>query len=239
MYVDPICRLMGPWASEITLPSIVLRILVSVILATIIGCERASKRHTAGLRTFVLVSLASTVAMLLDCYIAQTENHLFLLSVAAILSVAVISVNGILFSSRNQIKGLTTAAALWICAIIGLSAGAAFFTVTIVSFILLLFILSVMPMFEILLKNRSNHFEVHLELKSSQYLQEFITTCRKLGLLIDDVELNPAYANSGLSVYSVSLSIESAELKQYKAHKEIIEVLGTLDYVYHIEEMRS
>ena len=92
-------------------------------------------------------------------------------------------------------------------------------------------------MLEFYLKNRSNHFEIHLELKNSLNLQNFVTTIRKLGLRIDAIEMNPAYANSGLSVYSIAISISSAELKQYKTHKEIIEALRTLDYVYHIEEM--
>ena len=69
-------------------------------------------------------------------------------------------------------------------------------------------------------------------------LPDFIATLRKLGLVIDDIESNPAYANSGLSVFSVSLTITAAELKKYKTHSEIIEALGTLDEVSHIEEIR-
>ena len=80
---------------------------------------------------------------------------------------------------------------------------------------------------------------MHLELINSSYLQDFVTTIRKLGLKIDDIELNPAYVNSGLSVYSVAISISSKELKKYKTHKEIIEALSTLNYVYHIEEMHG
>ena len=64
-----------------------------------------------------------------------------------------------------------------------------------------------------------------------------MTTIRKLGLRVDDIEANPAYLNSGLSVYSVSVTIASQELKKYKTHSEIIEAIGTLEYVYYIEEM--
>lgn len=240
MFVDPIAKALGPWAYELTLGSIILRVLLSAVLSTVIGCERATKRHAAGVRTFVVVSLASTVAMVTDCCLTMlTPNHIYVLSAASIIAVATVSVNSVLYTSRNQIKGLTTSAALWACGIIGLTAGAGLFTLTIVSFALLLISLSWMPAFEIDLKNRSNYFEVHLELKSSQYLQEFITTIRRLGLSIDDIELNPAYASSGLSVYSISLSIHSAELKQYKTHEEVIEALSSLEYVYHIEEMKN
>lgn len=237
--MDPIAMKLGAWSVEIGAAAVIFRILLSVLLAAVIGCERSSKRHSAGLRTFILVSLASTVAMLLDIYLSSKGDELYIISAATVIAAAIISVNSMLFSSRNQIKGLTTSMGLWATGIIGLTAGAGLYTVTLVSFAALLCCLSLFPAFETYLKNRSNHFEVHLELKSSEYLQDFVTTIRRLGLFIDDIESNPAYVNSGLSVYSIAISIDSAELKKYKTHKEIIEALKTLDYIYHIEEMHG
>lgn len=237
--MDPIAMKLGAWSVEIGAAAVIFRILLSVALAAVIGCERSSKRHSAGLRTFILVSLASTVAMLLDIYLSSKGDELYIISAATVIAAAIISVNSMLFSSRNQIKGLTTSMGLWATGIIGLTAGAGLYTVTLVSFAALLCCLSLFPAFETYLKNRSNHFEVHLELKSSEYLQDFVTTIRRLGLFIDDIESNPAYVNSGLSVYSIAISIDSAELKKYKTHKEIIEALKTLDYIYHIEEMHG
>jgi putative Mg2+ transporter-C (MgtC) family protein len=234
---DPISSLLGAWASELSLQSVLLRVFLSVLLSAIIGCERSSKRHSAGLRTFMLVSLASTVAMILDTFVVfATESRFYLFSAATIIAVATISVNSMLYSSRSQIKGLTTAAGLWASGIVGLTLGAGLYTVTLIAFAALICCLMFFPAFEVFLKNRSNHFEFHLELKSSTYLQDFVTTIRKLGLAIDDIESNPAYANSGLSVYTVSVSIQSKELKKYKTHREIIDALKTLDYIHHIEE---
>ncbi len=233
--IDPIAKILGEWSQNLNGYSILFRILLSVCLAAIIGCERSSKRHSAGLRTFILVSLAMTVTMILDGYLMVTG--IYILSCAGIIGVAIISVHSLLVSSRSQIKGLTTAAGLWACAIIGLSVGAGYYTVTLISFGVLLCCLSVFPILERYLKNRSNHFEIHLELKNSSYLNNFVTTIRRLGLSIDDIEANPAYANSGISVYSIAISINSKELKKYKTHTEIIEALQSLDYIYHIEEM--
>mgnify|MGYP004628154743 CR=1 FL=1 len=237
--MDPIATRLGAWSVEIGAAAVIFRILLSVALAAVIGCERSSKRHSAGLRTFILVSLASTVAMLLDIYLSAKGDELYIISASTVIAAAIISVNSMLFSSRNQIKGLTTSMGLWATGIIGLTAGAGLYTVTLVSFAALLCCLSLFPAFETYLKNRSNHFEVHLELKSSEYLQDFVTVIRRLGLFIDDIESNPAYVNSGLSVYSIAISIDTAELKKYKTHKEIIEALKTLDYIYHIEEMHG
>lgn len=239
MIYDPIAEILGGWSSELGLWSVAFRIVISLVLSAIIGCERSSKRHSAGLRTFITISLASTVSMLVDlALISDTGIKVPLLSAATIISSAMISGNSVLFSSRNQIKGLTTSAGLWACGIVGLSAGAGFYTLTIVAFVTILLSLSLFPRIEIFLKNRSNHFEVHLELKNKNNLQDFVTTIRELGLRIDDIEANPAYLNSGLSVYTVAITISSDELKKYKTHTEIIEALRTLDYVHYIEEMR-
>ncbi len=236
--IDPIAKLLGEWSQNLNAYCVIFRILLSVIISAIIGCERSGKRHSAGLRTFILVSLATTVTMLLDKYlIADTNSDFYILSCAGIIGVAVISVHSLLVSSRSQIKGLTTAVGMWACAIIGLTSGAGFYTATLVGFVILLCSLSLFPAMERYLKNRSNHFEIHLELKSSKYLQNFVSTIRRLDLKIDDIELNPAYADSGLSVYSIAITIGNDELKKYKTHTEIIEALRSLDYIYHIEEM--
>ena len=239
MIIDPISDLLGAWSLEINLCSVLLRVAVSVILGMLIGCERSSKRHAAGLRTFMLVSLASTVAILMDQYLGRNaEGHLFLLSAASVVGIAIITVNSVLFTSRNQIKGLTTSVGLWACGILGLAIGAGLYTITLVAFFALICSLSLVPHVEGYLKNRSNHFEIHLELKSSFYLRDFVTVSRRLGLRIDDIESNPAYAGSGLSVYTITFTICSAELKKYKTHHQIIEALRSLDYIYHIEEIR-
>ena len=58
---DSIAALLGPWASELNTGSILLRIGLSLFLSAIIGFERSSKRHSAGLRTFIILSLLSLI----------------------------------------------------------------------------------------------------------------------------------------------------------------------------------
>ncbi|MBO7638894.1 MAG: MgtC/SapB family protein [Treponema sp.] len=238
MIKDPIAQLLGEWSSGLGLSSILLRIGLSVFLSALIGWERSSKRHSAGFRTFILVTLSGTVVMLIDLWLNEVYGGKFLiLSAVAVISASRIATKTIFFSSRNQIMGITTAVSLWGSCILGMTIGAGLYTITAVTFVAFLFCLSKLPDLEYYLKNRSNHFEIHLELKNSLNLQNFVSTIRKLGLTIDAIEMNPAYAGSGLSVYSISISISSKELKKYKTHKEIIEALSTLDYIYHIEEI--
>ncbi len=235
--IDPIVNMFN--ASNIDfIFKIIIRLSISILISVILGVERANKRHAAGLRTFMIVSLSATVAGLLDYYLINNYNLLFpALSVSLAIGIAIISGYTILYSSRNQIKGLTTASALWSVAFIGIVFGYGLYTVGIIAGIILILLLSVLPKLEIRLKNRSNHFEIHLELKNKTDLSNFIQVIRNLGLTVDDIESNPAYLNSGLSVYTISLSIYSKELKKYKTHDEIIEALKSIEYISHIEEI--
>ena len=204
--IDPLANLMGDWSAKITIGSIFLRLALTIILSAILGCERASKRHSAGLRTFLVISLASTIASMLDQFFIETYGMTFpIVSLGAVIALASIS---------NS------------------------YTIAIIGFAILLCSLSLLPKAERFLKNRSNHFEIHLELDNKNSLPNFMATIRELGLRIDEIELNSAYLNSGLSVYSVSLTIISPELKKYKTHTEIIKAIQSLEYVYYIEEMK-
>lgn len=234
---DCITTLLGPWVAELNTVSILLRIGLSLLLSAIVGYERSSKRHSAGLRTFIIISLAATTAAILEIYFFSLGSATPWLSAAVILGIAMLSGYSIVFSSKGQIKGLTTSAGLWTCGIIGLAIGLGLYTVALIAAAALLCSLSLFPVLELYLKDKSNHFEVHLELKNKSDLQNFTTTIRRLGMRIDDIELNPAYLNSGLSVYTVSFTISSQELKKYKKHSQIIEALRSLDYIAFIEEI--
>ena len=237
---DLIATLFGDWSKDVNVWSVLLRIALSLVCAAVIGCERSSKRHSAGLRTFIIIAIGTTFAMIIDMTVLKlTGRCYFIVSGASVIGIALITTNSILFSSRNQIRGLTTSAGLWAVGLLGLAIGGGFYTVGLIGFAAVLISLACFNGVEKYLKNRSNHFEVHLELTNSTYLKEFIATARKLGLIIDDVEFNPAYVNSGLSVYTVSLTVSSAELKKFKTHKEIIEAISSIEYVYDIEELNA
>ena len=237
--IDPLAKLMGTWSSELNVWSVLFRIAISFFFSALIGYERAHKRHAAGLRTFLLVCVACTVSMLIDVYLitAHSVGGPWI-STASVIGIAIVSSYSILYSSKSQIKGLTTAVALWTTGLLGLSIGGGFYTISLVLFAALFSGLSLLPSLESYLKNRSNHFEIQLELTNKTYLQDFIATIRKLGLRIDEIESNPAYLNSGLSVYTVALTITGEELKKYKTHSEIIEALNSLDYVSYAEEIQ-
>ena len=236
-FVDPIANLLGEWSSDLSVYSATFRIILAFLMAATIGCERARKRHSAGLRTFILVALSSSISIITGMFFGLQGIFGIILSAATVIGIAIISSNSLLYSSKNQIKGLTTAVALWSTSFVGLMIGAGLYTLGIVCYLLLFFCLAILPSVERYLKNRSNHFEIHLELKNKSDLETFLSTIRKLGMNVDDIEANPAYQNSGLSVYSIALTITKENVSQYKSHADIIEALSSLEYISYISEI--
>ena len=103
VFTDPIASQLGNWAAAITIGSILLRLLLSLTLGAIIGWERSNKRHSAGLRTFMLAFLTGSLASLLDSYIFADSGRtgLYILSGATIIGASVIAVHSVFYSSRN------------------------------------------------------------------------------------------------------------------------------------------
>ncbi len=235
---DLIVKLLGDWCKGYGVCGVIFKCVLAMCLSAIVGGERATKRHAAGLRTFMLVSLISTLAAMIDGYMITVLGTKFSFGIAAtIVGIAIVSSNTILYSSKSQLKGLTTSVALWVMSIISILIGLDLYTVALIAFVAFMICLTFFIRMEGAFKNRSDHFEIHLELNSKNSLQDFMATVRKLGLKIDDIELNAAYMNSGLYVYSIALSLDHTAKKSKLGHHDYIEALSKLEYVNYVEEL--
>lgn len=237
MPTDFIASYLGDWSVQVNIASTALKTVLVVVMAVVLGCERSRNRHAAGLRTLIVLSIGSMFAGLADVYFIINHSMSFpILSAAVIIGISIITANTIVFSSKNQIMGLTTSVGGWTMSIISAILGFGLYTAALIGFAALMVGLLAFSKMENYIKNKSNHFEVHLELKARSGLQDFIATARQFGLKIDNLEINPAYANSGLSVYTVKFTIVGKNLRK-KRHSDIIEALAVLDCVYHIEKL--
>ncbi len=237
MPTDLIANVFGTWSQEVNIASTALKTGLIVLMAVVLGCERARNRHAAGLRTFIVLSIGSMFAGIADLYFITVLHVGFsFMSAAVFIGISIITANTIVYSSKNQIMGLTTSVGTWAMSIISAILGLGLYTAALIGYVALLLGLVAFSWMENYIKSKSDHFEIHLELKSRSSLQDFITAAREFGLTIDNLELNPAYANSGLSVYTVRLTIVDKALRK-KSHADIIEALAVLDCVYFVEKI--
>lgn len=117
-------------AATWTLVGIWIRLLFSLAVGMFIGIDRGLKRRGAGIKTHVLVCLGATLVMLTSEYMFRTfpdaKADMARLGAQVISGVGFLGVGTIMVTGRNQVRGLTTAACLWISACEGLAAGIGF-----------------------------------------------------------------------------------------------------------------
>ncbi len=124
---------------------IILRLVLSVVLSGLIGLERQMHKRYAGLRTHILVSLGSCLIMLTSLYVFDIYKDKVPLDPARIAAGVITGIGflgaGTIIREREGVKGLTTAASLWVVAAIGLAVGCGFQKAAVYATILALVVL--------------------------------------------------------------------------------------------------
>jgi len=116
--------------NAISLPVVVARMLLATLLGSIIGLEREWRRRPAGLKTHMLVCLASATFTIVslelvnvpvfdDQNIRMDPSRL----VEAITSGVAFLAAGFIIFARGKIMGITTGAGMWLAAAVGLASG--------------------------------------------------------------------------------------------------------------------
>jgi len=116
-----------------------------MVCGGLLGLERQLTEHPAGLRTLILVCIGSTLIGSTDVYLYTTfkTQDTFRLAAQVVTGVGFIG-GGAILQTKATIKGLTTAATLWITAAVGLALGVGFYAAGITTTVLALFTLSIL-----------------------------------------------------------------------------------------------
>ncbi|MGC8642672.1 MAG: MgtC/SapB family protein [Isosphaeraceae bacterium] len=140
----------------ITLVELVLRLGASVLFGGAIGYERERREQPAGLRTHLLVSLASATFMIVStqlvCFQDYAKDGLVHVDTSRIAANVVVGIGflggGAILHAGLRIRGLTTAASLWLVAAVGLASGAGMFVLALITTSISLFALVVLRYLE-------------------------------------------------------------------------------------------
>ncbi len=145
-YIAEVCSV------EITTLSAVSRMILSLVLGSCVGIERKSKGQIAGVRTFALISLGATLAMLLSIYVPQEYLGLKNGDPGRIAAQVITGIGflgaGAIIQMKGSVRGLTTAAGIWMVATIGMAVGVGMYAVAIVATALILVILVLLERLE-------------------------------------------------------------------------------------------
>lgn len=130
---------------ELTLQEIIVRLGVATVLSGLIGIEREVRQKPAGVRTNALIGLGSAAMSLAGVYAAGLSPGTT--DAARIASIVVQGIGflgaGAIIQSSGTVRGLTTAATMWVVAGIGIACGLGFLQVAAVTALIVLVLLAI------------------------------------------------------------------------------------------------
>jgi putative Mg2+ transporter-C (MgtC) family protein len=189
----------------ISFPTILLRLGVALVLGAVVGFERELRYPAAGIRTLALVSLGSALFTLVSAY-----GFLSLLSIphltldpTRIASYIVAGIGflggGTIFLTRDKerVKGLTTAATIWVVAALGMTCGAGLILEAIATTALVLIVLVLLRFVEQALLPRQlssnlHHLQIEVPSVTGQFIANIYETCSRNNVSIERLNLHPA-----------------------------------------------
>lgn len=186
----------------ISFPQILLRLAVALLLGAAIGLERELKEHSAGMRTLALVSIGSALFTIVSAYgfLALLSIPRLVLDPTRIASYIVAGIGflgaGTIFlsSQSEKVKGLTTAATIWVIAAIGLACGAGMLLEAAITTIMVLFVLVLLPYLEKVIVPRTSSSTHHLFIEpasvSGQLIASIYDICVRSKVTIEKLHLH-------------------------------------------------
>ena len=124
-----------------------LRLLLALLLGAAVGVEREYSRHPAGLRTLVLVSLGSCLFSSLGLVLVTSGTDPTRIAAQVVTGIGFLGAGAIL-RQGDGIKGLTTAASIWVVAAIGMACGFGLFVLALLATVMSIVALVAMGKFE-------------------------------------------------------------------------------------------
>ena len=122
---------------------VVIRVIAAVLLGAVLGIERERTGKPAGFRTHILVCLGTALVVLACTEVKMSLDGLSRVVQGIVTGIGFVGAGSILkLSEQQKIKGLTTAAGLWMTAIIGISVGLGALGLAVIGTLLTLLVLS-------------------------------------------------------------------------------------------------
>lgn len=219
----------------ISFPVTLLRLVLALVLGGLIGLEREASEHRAGMRTNALVSLGSALFTVISAYGFLGLASLLHVQIdpTRIASYVVAGIGflggGAIFMSKDGVRGLTTAAAVWMVAAIGMACGVGFYWESVAATVLALAVLRVLHIAEGRLI--PYHTQVMLQIR--------LSSGRQPGSLMG--QIYDACVKQGLTVESLrSHRDEGEEVLQLKCRiSNVNEALRLLDELRALDGVRE
>ncbi|HOT22188.1 MAG TPA: MgtC/SapB family protein [Sedimentibacter sp.] len=206
-----------------------------MICGGIIGLERSRKNRPAGFRTYMIVCLSSALVMMTNQYIYNnfSGSDPARLGAQVISGIGFLGAGTIMITSRNQIKGLTSAAGLWASACLGLAIGVGFYSGAVIVALIVFIIITFFKKIDYMLTSNNRIINIYTSFKSIEQLDKFIIFCNLSDFKVRNIEITKDTIPHEISV----IAIITLEAKERINHVDVIQKLNSFEGLVHIEEL--
>ena len=148
----------------------IIKLIISALIGALIGTEREFRNRSAGFRTHILVAMGSCLIMIISSEAFADQGTDPTRIAAQVVSGIGFLGAGSIMQGKGSVKGLTTAANIWVCGAIGLAIGAGMYkeaiSATAIALIALTILNTVAKRF---FKKIDSSIEVHKEVDDDLY----------------------------------------------------------------------
>ncbi len=232
----------GYLISQLSVLTVITRLLVSVLFAGIIGIDRAYKHRPAGLRTHILVCLGACIIAMIQQNIGFNALEMarqypevkgVLRADDARLIAQVVSGIGFLGAGtiiveHHSIRGLTTAASLWVVACIGLAVGMGDYIIAIAGFLVVYAVLGFLKKIIRISPVRKLKVEYLHKVETKKFIDDYF---KKNDITVEGVRFS-VYKRDDDKVYTNVYSIDFGKNLDYV---DIVEGLSMNSNIIKVE----
>lgn len=221
---------------DITMASVLARMLLAVICGGVIGIEREYKRRPAGFRTHILICLGAAMTTLTSQYLFR-EMHYYTdmarLGAQVVAGIGFIGAGTIIVTRHQRVKGLTTAAGLWTAAIVGLAVGGGFYEGAIFATALIMVAELLFSKLEYRILENAPEVNLYMEYVDKACLDNVLKLYRERSVKVLNMEITRAAGSehhNACAIFSLRLN------KKCKAEHLVADV-NRVEGVVSVEEL--
>ncbi len=146
-------------------------ILLAALVGGLIGVEREYRDKSAGFRTMILISVGSALFTLLSKIMGGVDGESTRIAAAVVSGVGFLGAGAIIKDGIN-VRGLTTAASIWLVASLGMGAGAGEYALVGAVTLLILLVLWLIPPFERWVDRLHEFLEINITIKNTDKAED-------------------------------------------------------------------
>ncbi|MBO4907880.1 MAG: MgtC/SapB family protein [Lachnospiraceae bacterium] len=223
------------YIEELNIISVIVRLMLSTFAGAIIGLERRLHGKSAGVKTFSLVCLGSSLVMVTNEFLMDSypSGDVARLGAQVISGVGFLGVGTIIITGRNYVKGLTTAASLWTTACLGIAFGSGYIAAGLIALLFVFLIMTVLSGIGRRADAYTPYIHLYLEIGREAGIEVLYDYVQENDFRISSIDKQQKLA---INDKDLSLLVE-IDLHKRVNHAEIVEALSKLEAVHYIEEI--